>query len=212
VRKIEKGEEPASLIAWKSANPKGRYNALSDVERKDIRQACTKEQFYLCAYCCQPVSGSKEDTANEHVEAQDLAKNRTLDFGNIVASCRAPRQCDGSHGSQPLPLTPLMPECEVELRFKPSGRVEGLTDRAKAAIQVLNLGDTEANNKALIEKRKRLCDVLLWSSYGAPVDQLDHEDEDLLRILIEDISTPKAGRLAPFAPVLANILRAKLLA
>jgi hypothetical protein len=39
----------------------------------------------------------------------------------------------GAHGSQPLPLTPLMPECETELRFKFSGRVEGLTERACTA-------------------------------------------------------------------------------
>lgn len=210
MRKIEKGQGPASLIAWKRAHPGGHYGGLAEVERKAIRQACAAEQFYLCAYCCQPVSGGRDDTMNEHVEAQDLARHRTLDFDNIVASCRTPGQCDASHGSQPLPLTPLMLECEAELRFKLSGRVEGLTARAKTAIRVLNLGDAEVNNKALIEKRKSLCDALLWSSYGASSDQLICEDDDLIRTLIEDISMPRAGRLAPFAPVLVNILRARL--
>lgn len=213
MRKIEKGHEPTSLSLFKRRTPHARYRDLSDVERRDIRQACTVEQFYLCAYCCTAISGSKDDTMNEHVEAQDLAQNRTLDFINIVASCRQPNQCDSAHGSQPLPLTPLMPECETELRFRRSGRVEGLTDRAVDAIRVLNLGDTEANNKALIERRKQQVDSLIWAKYGNNPDNLMlEEDNELIRILIEDLRTPQDGKLAPFSPVLARILENYLMA
>lgn len=145
---------------------------------------------------------------NEHVEARNLAPQRSLDFTNLVASCTSPRQCDAAHGSQSLPLTPLMVECETELRFKLSGRVEGLSERAREAIRVLNLGDTEASNKALVEKRKRLTDALLWQSGIEPSDMLD--DEDLLRMVIDDISQPQNDKLAPFAPVVANMLSAWL--
>jgi uncharacterized protein (TIGR02646 family) len=216
VRKIEKGNEPVSLYEFKRDNPRGCYEDLTRLKRpdirRDIREACAQEQLYLCAYCCQEISGTNADTMNEHVEAQSLAPNRTLDFSNIVASCTAPRQCDAAHRSQPLPLTPLMPECETELRFKLSGRVEGLTDRAREAIRVLNLGDTEQNNKALIEKRKQLVDGLIWANYGGTPDQLRAEDEGLIRILIDDLTHPKNGRLEPFAPVLSNILRSRLTA
>ncbi len=66
----------------------------------------------------------------------------------IVASCNTPNQCGDAHKSQHLPLTPLMTECETELRFKISGRVEGLSDRAADTIRVLNLGDHESHCSA----------------------------------------------------------------
>ncbi|WP_429212637.1 hypothetical protein, partial [Aeromonas veronii] len=91
MRKIYKGQEPASLAAFKRQNPHARYHDLSNDEegqaiRQQIREACTTEQFHLCAYCCQAISGTSEDTMNEHVEARDLAPKRTMDFSNLVAS------------------------------------------------------------------------------------------------------------------------------
>jgi uncharacterized protein (TIGR02646 family) len=211
VRKIEKREEPDTLTAYKRKNPNGHYDKLNEDVRRDIRTACTREQYYLCAYCCQTISGENTDTMNEHVEAQSRAKKRTLDFGNIVASCTTPRQCDAAHGAQVLELTPLMEECETEMRFKLSGRVEGMTRRAVEAIRVLNLGDAEVNNKALIEKRKQLVDALIWRNYRAPAaDLLIEDDCELVDILMTDLRTPVDGRLEGFAPVLVNILQAHL--
>ena len=211
MRKIDKGQEPDSLSAFKRRHPLARYPDVSDAERQEIRHTCAAEQFYLCAYCCQRISGTNQDTMNEHVEAQDRAPNRTLDFSNLVASCTTPKQCDAAHGAQPLPLTPLMPECETELRFKLSGRVDGLTERARETIRVLNLGDTEQNNKALVAKRKQLVDSLIWTHYG-PNQQhlLQEEDRELLQMLIDDLNQPRQGKLEPFAPVLVNILRSLL--
>ncbi|WP_429230906.1 hypothetical protein [Aeromonas veronii] len=211
MRKIDKGQEPDSLSAFKRRHPLARYPDVSDAERQEIRHTCAAEQFYLCAYCCQRISGTNEDTMNEHVEAQDRAPNRTLDFSNLVASCTTPKQCDAAHGAQPLPLTPLMPECETELRFKLSGRVDGLTERAREAIRVLNLGDSEQNNKALVAKRKQLVDSLIWTHYGPNQQQLlQEEDRELLQMLIAELSQPQQGKLEPFAPVLVNILRSLL--
>lgn len=207
MRKIEKGNEPDSLRKFKRAKSHLGYKGLEDVERRDIRKACAQEQYYLCAYCCQAISGENTDTMNEHVEAQDLAPNRTLEFGNIVASCTTQRQCDASHGSQPLSLTPLMAECETELRFRFSGRVEGKTPRAIQAIRVLNLGDTEANNKGLIEKRKQLVDSLILVNYGASEDLAIEEDPAIFELLLADLSAPVDGKLEQFSPVLINILR-----
>ncbi|MEI7376221.1 TIGR02646 family protein [Dickeya chrysanthemi] len=205
MREITKGTEPASLKAWKRANPTGRYDDLTETERQDIRDACVKEQLYLCAYCCKPISGDNNDTMNEHVQARKLAPRRSLDFTNIVASCTTPNQCDAAHGSQPFSLTPLMAECETELQFMISGRVEGKTERAQEAIKVLNLGDHETNNKKLIEARKKFIDILLWANGIDPNEGL--EDDDLLRAVINDFSSPQNGRLEPYAPVLINILK-----
>jgi uncharacterized protein (TIGR02646 family) len=207
MRTISKGAEPSSLTKWKSTNPHGRYNQLTENIRRNIRQYALEEQFYLCAYCCQRIQDI-DACHNEHVEAQNSNPARTLDFSNIIASCNTPHQCGDAHRSQHLPLTPLMAECETELRFKISGRVEGLTNRAIETIQVLNLGDYEKNNRALIEKRKQLSNALLWKDGINPDEGL--EDEELLEMLIADLSQPQQGQMEPFAPVLINILQSWL--
>lgn len=207
MRTISKGAEPSNLTAWKRINPHGRYNQLAEDIRRIIRQHALEEQFYLCAYCCQRIQDI-DDCHNEHVEAQNLNPGRTLDFSNIVASCNTPNQCGDAHKSQHLPLTPLMAECETELRFKISGRVEGLTNRASDAIQVLNLGDHEKNNRALIEKRKQLSNALLWTNGINPDEGL--EDEELLGMLINDLSQPQQNQMEPFTPVVINILQSWL--
>ena len=211
MRKIEKGNEPASLQAWRKGNQHGSYIDISNTVRQDIREACVAEQFYLCAYCCQRILGTS-DTINEHVKARQFSPNRSLDFENIVASCKTRNQCDSSHGSQSLPLTPLMVECETELRFIINGRVEGLTDRAKETIRILNLGDHERNNKKLVEKRKQLALNLMFEKEIYLENLVDKErlrlvDKELLQLVIDDLNTPREGRLAPFAPVVANILK-----
>lgn len=205
MRKVEKGIEPASFTSWKRAHSHSRYDDLTYTEREAIRNACLIEQFYLCAYCCQSITGENNDCMNEHVEARNIAPNRSLDFSNIVASCTSLRQCDAAHDSQDLPLTPFMAECETELKFKLSGRIEGLTERAKESIRVLNLGDTEQNNRSLIEKRRRLSLDLLWSNGIDPSEGID--DDELIEMLIKDIKCPKDGKLEAFAPVVANILQ-----
>lgn len=205
MKKINKRVEPTALTRWKSSNPGSHYVDLDAAHRAVIRHACASEQFYLCAYCCQTVSGENSDTTNEHLLPRHSHPHLGLDFNNIVASCTTDGQCDKAHGRQAIALTPLMSECEVELRFMVSGRVEGLTDRAKNMIRVLNLGDHERNNRLLIEKRKTLSHALM------AVDGLDpyspFEDDELLQSLIDDLSKPVDGKLQPFAPVVCNIIR-----
>ncbi|MBD8090203.1 TIGR02646 family protein [Pseudomonas fluorescens] len=202
MRKITKGDEPTTLTQWKRANPRGRYADLTHEPSQSIRQACIEEQYGLCAYCCHEITA--DNARNEHVQAQKLAPNRTVDFSNIVASCDRLKQCDKAHGHQVLPLTPLMDECETELKFYISGRVEGLTPRATTSIQVLNLGNSHENNRALINARKTLVEALLYEG-GV---ELKVEDSDLLILLMEELSAPDANnRLKPFAPVLVNVIR-----
>jgi uncharacterized protein (TIGR02646 family) len=206
MRTIHKGGEPPIFTAWKRANPHESYQQLTNDIRRAIRQSAIEEQFYLCAYCCQQVQNI-EVCHNEHLESQHLHPNRSVDFTNIVASCNTFNQCGKAHEAQSLPLTPLMKECETELRFKISGRVEGLTPRAKATIQSLNLGDHERNNRSLIEKRKKLSDALLLVNGLSHDDELKVEDEDILEAVIQDLLDPQQGKLEPFAPVVVNLLR-----
>lgn len=199
MRKIDKKGvvEPPSLRQFKRSNKQRNYSDLTPEIRQDIRKACTKEQFYLCAYCCKTISGDSRDTMNEHVIARNLAPDRDLDYTNIVASCTTPNQCDNAHGSQPLPLTPFDAECETALKFKISGRVTGLTDDARETIRVLNL-----NNKSLTEQRKIFIDTILFT-YGE--DAI--EDDDLINIMIDELAQPIEGKLDAFAPVIINALK-----
>ncbi len=203
MRKIDKGAEPAALTRARTQVPRRHYTDLEHAERVAIRQACTAEQMHLCAYCCAYVSGDREDTMNEHLMCRDQHPGRSLDFDNIVASCKTPRQCDAAKGNKPIALTPLMAECENELVFLVSGRVEGRTPRAVETITTLNLGDHERNNKKLVEKRKVLSQALLQRE--GPLSPLD--DDELLQMVIDDLTTPVNGKLEPYAPVVVSILK-----
>lgn len=199
MRKISKqvGFEPASLSQFKRRNNQGNYSDLTVETRQDIRLACTIEQFYLCAYCCKQISGSSDDTMNEHVIARKTAPHKSLDYTNIVASCTTANQCDNAHGSQTLPLTPFDVECETDLDFKLSGRVVGLTDDAQKTIAILNL-----NNKSLNEQRKIFIDTILFT-YGE--DAI--EDDYLINIMIDELAQLEEGKLEAFAPVVINVLQ-----
>ncbi len=202
---ISKGTEPNTLSQWKRQNPNGHYKDLPALVRQSIRHACTTEQFYLCAYCCAEITGDNQSCHNEHVEAQSGSAHRTLDHQNIVASCETPKQCDKAHGHQPLPLTPLMDECETEFKFYLSGRIEGLTERAQQSVEILNLGDNHNNNRDIIETRKQFIDNLMYCNGVDPSQGL--EDEDLIRIVLDEISQPTTGKLEPFTPAVINILQ-----
>ena len=201
----KEGHEPIELTAWKKANPQGRYQNLDDSEqgkstRQAIRQAAIQEQYGLCAYCCKQINESNSN--NEHLASQRAAPNKTLDFANIVASCTTPNRCNQKRGSQPLRLTPLMTECESELRFYLSGKAIGTTDRATESIEILAL-DTQA----IREERRGLIDSLIYGA-GMMPNELQPPDDELLGILISDLQQPnEAGQLPPFSPILINIIK-----
>ncbi|VVN33116.1 retron system putative HNH endonuclease [Pseudomonas fluorescens] len=204
MRKIDKGIEPQSLTRLKRADNALRYRDLPPDESRSIRSSCISEQYGLCAYCCQSIT--VDDAHNEHLEAQDRAPNRTLDFSNIVASCQRPNQCGHGRGTRQLPLTPLMAECETELKFYLSGLVTGQTERARVAIEALNLGHSEESNRGLVGARKQLVDALIYSHSVHPED-LQFEDEEFLGLLLEELKTPDAAQcLQPFSPVLVNVI------
>lgn len=206
MRKINKRAEPANLTSWKRNNPSGHYGDLSRVERQNIRKSCSVEQHYLCAYCCQRISGKNTDTINEHIKPQKRYRNLTLDYNNIVAVCHSPNQCGRSKDNQDIPITPLMSQCETDLRFKIDGSVEGRTDDANTTIDVLKLGRNRQQNGGLIAKRKGLIDSLIYAQSLCP-NNIRCEDDELLEFFIDDLKTPKDGMLEPYSPILVNILQ-----
>ncbi|MGN2413370.1 TIGR02646 family protein [Pseudomonas syringae] len=208
MRKIEKGSL-AVLEQWARANKGKKYADLANREdiKNAIRHACVLEQHGLCAYCCRSITPLKDSAHNEHVEAQRLAPNRTLDFHNIVASCNKPGRCGDAHGHQILRLTPLMIECETELQFELSGLVKGQTDRARDCIKVLNLGGDQASNRGLIDERKAMINELLFSQ-SMDSSGLGLESDEVLDLLHDELSDPdEQQQLQAFSPVLVNVIR-----
>ncbi len=198
MRKITKGSEPPELTTWKHKNLYGQYTDLSYIERQAINCVARREQFGLCAYCCKKIDA--QSSHNEHIEARHLAPNRQLDFRNIVASCNTRGRCGNTHDSKPLPLTPLMAECENELKFYLSGKVIGLTQRSTDSIAVLGL-----DSRAIREERKQMVDNLIFPDKA---DDLQLLGDDLLIAWIDDFQQPDGEcQLLPYSPVLVNIIR-----
>ncbi|NQZ07835.1 MAG: TIGR02646 family protein [Algicola sp.] len=218
MKKINKTLEPAELARWKKNYPKlNSYNDLNDKTAADviktqgaqvitaIRTQNVIDQSFLCAFCCCEIQDNPASAMNEHVEPRSRNHHRELDFTNIVASCTNKGQCDDAHGSQALPLTPLMAECESELKFRFSGTVEGLTPRAKETIQMLNLGESRKSNKGLVTRRRIALEMLLLGE-GVEGDELP-DLTAFIPDMIANLNTAKDGKLPPFSPVLSNILR-----
>ncbi|MCR8720444.1 TIGR02646 family protein [Pseudomonas syringae] len=208
MRKIEKGSLVV-LEQWTRSNKGKKYADLTDREdiKDAIRHTCVREQHGLCAYCCRRITLEKTSAHNEHIEAQSLAPNRTLDFQNIVASCNQPGQCGKAHGHQLLRLTPLMVECEAELQFELSGLVAGKTERAQDCIKVLNLGGDQAANRGLIGERKAMINTLLYP-HGMDASGLSLEGDDLLDLLHDELLlVDESQQLQAFSPALINVIR-----
>jgi hypothetical protein len=92
-----------------------------------------------------------------------------------------------------------MDECETELRFRASGKVEGLTPRATDSIQVLGL-----DTRAIREERKQMVDSLIVPD---DLNGLQLIEDELLTDLLNDFQYPVNGQLLPYSPVLINILK-----
>ena len=194
------GREPVELTAWKKANQGKRYQDLQAPIRQAIRRAAIKEQFGLCGYCCQRID--ENNSNNEHVISQQSDKNQTLNFANIIASCKKKDRCNQARGAKELALTPFMPECELELKFYLSGKLEGNTIRATEAINSLGL-----DNRAIREERKNLVDELIFTE-GLFSNELQLRGDEFLNDMISKLDKPDdSGMLLAHSPALINIIR-----
>lgn len=205
MKRINKSAEPNSLTIFKGNNPISKYSDLSNGNehvRVDIRNACIAEQFFLCAYCCNRITTNTSH--NEHVVSQNSisGRNLTLEYNNIVASCNSKNHCGHKKANFDIALTPLMPECEIEVIYQLNGKMRHTTPRAQRMIDTLQL-----RNNALANTRKQIIDLVLFEYVDDLID-LNIEEDDYLRLIIDEISQPDIdGKLEAFAPVIANVLR-----
>lgn len=194
---IVKGREPHKFTEWKRENPSLRYRELDHVTRNELHQSLLDEQGCLCAYCCELLHA--DFSHNEHILPQSRYPNKTLEYENIVASCNNPKQCGHEKGGSTIPLTPLMDECETELKYKVNGLVSGVSDRANRTIETLKLGSEHKQNRSLVNKRKAAIENFLLTSGGG---DFWFEDEEILVLLLDDLKDDGLS----FAPVIRQVI------
>ncbi|MFD2943320.1 hypothetical protein [Flavobacterium notoginsengisoli] len=202
---ITKGLAPVTLTAFIAHNPNVLYHELRDHDagpqvKSDIRNSCLTEQHYICAYCCCSID--HDNSHNEHIIARHTSPQLSMTYTNFVASCNGKHHCGMHKKAYHLPITPLHASCETDIKYYLSGAAVGLTDDGRKTIDVLGL-DTEK----LTAVRKDLVNSLIYTIGENPAD-IGLLDNELLGLLIEDLSTPSAqNRLEAFSPVLVRILQ-----
>lgn len=200
MRKITKQREPEKLIQAKSRHQKRHYSDLNAEERQSIREHCFVEQKGLCAFCCAPMGENRG--RNAHLQSQSRFPQYSLDWNNIVLSCENRKHCDRCQDTKSLPITPLMEACETDFMFYTSGKVKGLTPEAEETIRNLGLDDP-----ILKAKRKKAIGDLFYIHEFDPIEDIHKWDADLFLEFITVLSKEEDGRLAPYSPVLINVLR-----
>lgn len=204
MRAITKGNAPTDFKRWAKGHRGAVYADLAEKLRRGIRAQLVQEQLGLCAYCCAAIDAASASSHIDHVEPRDSASDRQLDYGNMVASCQADRQCGKAKENRRLPLTPLMPRCEADLRFGIDGTIAGLTQEARDTVALLRLDNTR-----LAAMRRKAIEAFLWDSLGNPA-KLSFSGEDELKTLLAIAQSPTAGRLEAFSPVVVAVIRGLL--
>lgn len=173
---------PDTVQAWIDNENPQKWNEISQngnkIHYETLREQLRQEQKGLCCYCCQILP---EKVTIEHLKARKNFPDLTFNYNNLLLSCKPnpqnhdPIQCDKSKGDEELDLTPLMKECDVEIKLNLTGKLEWKTDRAEHAINLLNL-----NNQDLCKRRKDLLDGL----YESILDlDLEFSKEDMMFLI-----------------------------
>lgn len=168
MRKITRQKEPNFWIEYKKKYPKTQYselkNSLEGNEiRRRLREYLIKAQYGLCAYCCCKIN--LDNSLNEHIRPQDSYPKETMDYHNLIASCRS-EGVDFTCGSkkdndydEKLFVSPLETDCEEKFIFYPNGEIEGLGERGKYTCELLNLNSYEL-------QKARKAQYKICESYG----------------------------------------------
>jgi len=157
---IIKGWEPQSFTEWKAlANDdwKPTYDDLSGSVKKDVKNSLIDEQGGICCYCESKLL--YDDSHIEHLDSQTNHEEKRLDYNNMLCSCQKqlkkgePRHCGNSKEDAPLPITPLMSECEKKFKYLADGTIEGVYKDEQQTIEILQLDIEKLKNlrKSAIE-------------------------------------------------------------
>lgn len=138
---IQKTGVPDFLITFTEKNPAANYDSESFKPLyQRLRAHLVNEQKGLCAYCCARIT--VDNSHNEHIEPRHKKDGsysvRSLDYGNIVASCNSDTTC-GKHKENDYDekrfVSPLQADCESGFSYDPDGYMHG----DEYTISLLNL-------------------------------------------------------------------------
>jgi uncharacterized protein (TIGR02646 family) len=152
-----------------------------------LRQQLYGEQLGICCYCCKSLNNEK--TVIEHLKSRKNYPMKRFDYDNLLLSCSTSKQCDNAKGSQELLLTPLMNECEYEIKLNLAGELESNSERGNRAIEILNL-----NSRKACQHRKNLFTMMgEVFSYDLPYKPpIEIKNADYLEMIL--MSLPDIGQ------------------
>lgn len=114
-----------------------------------------------------------------------------MDYLNLVASCNAPNYMRHEKKNDYDPMrfvSPTDEDCESHFEFKYDGRIEGVTERGKYTVELLNLNVYE-----LVQARKQLYKECCTMSQVLGKEYVQTEYVD-----------PKDGKLLPFVDMIQH--------
>lgn len=152
--KIDKDQIPSF---WNHVDKKyNNYDKLNrDDKGKELRQSLRvhiiSEQKGICAYCCKSIDD--KSSLNEHIKPRAEFPQYSLDYNNIVVSCKTKGTCTTAKGDKYSDdfVSPLDDDLETHFSMSPDGNIICLTERAKYTCDLLKL-----NSYELVEARKAI--------------------------------------------------------
>ena len=165
---IQKNTPPQEFVLY-SQKPTASYEDLGKKRKNRRIKALTKlslakEQGFICCYCGRRITGKGEETQIEHIwpKGSPYYESMQLDYTNNLIAC-----CDGGKGDRksdktlpssvlhcdtpkhdiPIPVNPLMSNCEKKFVYDKNGDVLGIGSDAEVTIKILNLTSPLLKNK-----------------------------------------------------------------
>ncbi len=164
---IEKGKEPASLLAYRKKQG-ACYAGLPKAVAADLREQMWKEQKGLCAYCMCKI----EDAANvkiehyspRHANSGAPEAEDALLYRNLLAVCYGnsskkgiklhDQTCDAHKGNQTLTVDPLDRTSVCKIKYNSDGTITSEDIHIRKDIQeTLNLN---CQARSLPQNRKNV--------------------------------------------------------
>lgn len=182
MQKIDKlGSMPVETAKGFRKYKTENWGNIPESVKSPLRQQLYDEQRGVCCYCCKSLGNG--NTTIEHLQSRNDYPNQCFNYDNLLLSCSKSKQCDNAKGSQELPLTPLMDECDNEIKLNLAGELEAESKRGIQSIEILNL-----NNRQTCYWRKGLIDMISFVFDPATLNSppIDIQDLETLNLMLDD--------------------------
>ena len=208
MKKITKQDPPQSFRSWRyegDADWNPSWGALALAPKNALHVSLLQEQGYICCYCGMGIT--HETSHIEHLIPQSKAKELSLDYDNLLASClrqpvsNQPRHCGVLKGNWYDPLmmiSPLNDDCEHRFSFDASGAVSPNNRKDKGAKTTisrlgLNIDKLTAFRRKAIEGYLEILDSM--------------NSSDIQRLIASSEHRSSKGSFVPFCFAIAQVLK-----